>query len=170
MQKLAKKSPSGHHRTTCRAVSSQLRLVSTIGNMNISSTSPHNMTNFSPLTAEMCWRVCGTPAHFNGFRVFASLLQRRRSPKANQTLHDVWLSPGLVYYIYTFSGALVRRKIHFTSKSCVLLYWQRYCTALQPRASNIAAWYKEWNYGTFAERTTYIRLQRPSRWAPRTTL
>ena len=23
---------------------------------------------------------------------------------------------------------------------------------------NFAAWYKEWNYGTFAEGTTYIRL------------
>jgi len=44
------------------------------------------------------------------------------------------------YTIYTFSGALLtwhnfaRCKIHFTSKSCVLLYWQRYCTALQQRA------------------------------------
>jgi len=28
-----------------------------------------------------------------------------RSPQANQTLHDVWQSPGLVYYIYIF-GAL----------------------------------------------------------------
>ena len=26
-------------------------------------------------------------------------------------------------------------KIHFTAKSCVHLYWQRYCTALQQRAS-----------------------------------
>jgi len=26
-------------------------------------------------------------------------------------------------------------KIHFASKSCVLLYWQRYCTALQQRTS-----------------------------------
>ena len=28
-----------------------------------------------------------------------------------------------------------RCKIHFASKSCVLLYWQRYCTALKQRAS-----------------------------------
>jgi len=26
------------------------------------------------------------------------------------------------------------------------------------RQSNVAAWYKEWNYGTFAEGATYIRL------------
>ena len=34
-----------------------------------------------------------------------SLLQRRRSPEANQTSHDVWSSPGLVHYIYIFGGS-----------------------------------------------------------------
>jgi len=92
-----------------------------------------------PLTAEIGSGVWGTAANFNGFRVLPSLLQRRRSPKANQTLHDVWPSPGLVYYIYTFGGScpwqnFVRCKIHFTPKSCVLAYWQRYCTALKQRA------------------------------------
>ena len=53
-----------------------------------------------PLTAEICWRVWGTLGNFNGFRVMPSLLQRGRSPEANQTLHDVWLSPGLLHYIY----------------------------------------------------------------------
>ena len=43
-----------------------------------------------PLAAEIAWRVWGTPTIFNGFRVLASLLQRRRSTEANQTLHDVW--------------------------------------------------------------------------------
>ena len=56
------------------------------------------------------------------------------------TRMSVWPSPGLVHYIHIF-GALApwrnfaRCRIHFTSKSCVLLYWQRYCTALQQRAS-----------------------------------
>ena len=56
----------------CRAVSSQLRHVSTIGknvlSSDMSSTCPHNMVNFGLLTAEICWRVWGTPANFNGFR------------------------------------------------------------------------------------------------------
>jgi len=71
-------------------------------NSNISSRCAHNMVNFSPLTADICWRVCGTPANFNRFCVLASLLQRRHSPEANQTLHDLlhW------YTIYTFLGAL----------------------------------------------------------------
>jgi len=40
-----------------------------------------------------------------GFRVLASFLHRRRSTEVNQTLHDAWLSPGLVRYIYIL-GAL----------------------------------------------------------------
>jgi len=55
---------------------------------------PHNMANLGPLTAEIGWWVWGTPANFNGFRVLASLLHRRLSTEVNQTLHDVWPSPG----------------------------------------------------------------------------
>jgi len=62
-------------------------------NSNISSTCPHNMANFSAVAAEIGSVVWGTPANFNGFRVLASLLQRRRSPQPNQSLYDVWPSP-----------------------------------------------------------------------------
>jgi len=62
------------------------------------------MANFGPLAAEIGSAVWGTPVNFNGFRVLASLLQRRRSPEANQTLHDVWPSHGLVNYIYIFGA------------------------------------------------------------------
>ena len=51
------------------------------------------MVNFGPLTAEIGSVVWGSPANVNGFHVSASLLQRRRSSEANQTLHDVWPSP-----------------------------------------------------------------------------
>ena len=55
----------------CWAISSQLRHVSTIGknvsNGNISFICLCSMVNFGPLTAEICWRVWGTPANFNGF-------------------------------------------------------------------------------------------------------
>jgi len=94
----------------CRAVSSQLRHVSTIGkknllNSNISSTCPHNMANFGPLMAEIGSGVWVISVNFNGFHFLPLLLQRRRSPEANQTLHDVWPSPGLVQYIYLFGGS-----------------------------------------------------------------
>jgi len=32
------------------------------------------MVNIGPLAAEICWRVLGTPANFNGFRVLEALL------------------------------------------------------------------------------------------------
>ena len=63
------------------------------------------MANFGPLTAEIGLGVWGTPANFNGFRVLASLLHRRRSVEVNKTLQDVWPSPGLVHYIYIFGGS-----------------------------------------------------------------
>ena len=67
---------------------------------------PHNMVNFGPQAAEIGPVVWGTPANFNGFRILAALLQRHRSKEANKTLHGVWPSPGLLYAVYTFSGAL----------------------------------------------------------------
>ena len=107
-----KKSPKIRHLGTiaqfCRAISSQIRHISTIGkkllNSNITCRRPHNMVNFGPLTAEIGLPVWGTPANFNRFRFLDSLLQRRRSPEANQTSHDLWSSPGLVHYIYTLGA------------------------------------------------------------------
>ena len=64
------------------------------------------MANFGPLVAEIGSAVWGTPANFNGFHVLASLLQRHLSPEANQTWQDVWQSAGLLYTVYTLSGAL----------------------------------------------------------------
>ena len=74
-------------------------------NSNISSTCPYNMANFGPLGAVIGLRIWGTPANFNGFCVLASLLHRHCSPEANQSLHDVWPSLGLVHYIYIFGGS-----------------------------------------------------------------
>jgi len=54
------------------------------------------MVNFGSLEAEIGPVIWGTPANFNGFRVLAASLQRRHSTEANQTLHGVWPSPGLV--------------------------------------------------------------------------
>jgi len=77
-----KKLPKVRHLGTiaqlCRAISLQLRHISTIGknllNSGMSSTCPHNMVNFDLLTAEIHPVVWGTPANFNGFRVLAALL------------------------------------------------------------------------------------------------
>jgi len=74
----------------CRAISSQLRHVSTIGKKLVKHQyllhSPHNMVNFGPITAENCWRVWGIPANFNGFRVLAALLHGTPAVGVSQTL------------------------------------------------------------------------------------
>ena len=54
-------------------------------NSNISSTCADNMVNFGLLTAEICWRVWGTPANSNGFRVLAALLHGTLAVGVSQT-------------------------------------------------------------------------------------
>jgi len=100
--------PSAHHRTIVSGYISQQRHVSTIG-INLSVKQQYLLHKSSQcgergptVTAEIGSGVCGTRANFNGFHVLASLLSRRRSTEVNQTLHDVWLSRGLVHYIYIF--------------------------------------------------------------------
>ena len=65
------------------------RHVSTIGknllSSNMSSRCPHNM-GIGPLTAEICWRVWGTAANFNEFRVLAALLHGSQVVRVSQTL------------------------------------------------------------------------------------
>ena len=129
------------------------------------------MANFGLLTAEIDSVVWGTPANFNGCGVLASLLQRRHSPQVNQTLHDVWPSHGLLCYIYTSGGScslteFCQCKIHATSKSCVLLYWQRYYTALQQRASSkLCGVVQGMELRNFRRRRQLYSAGRPSRWA-----
>jgi len=52
----------------------------------MSSTCPHNMVNFGPLTAEIVSLVWGTPGNFNGFRVLAALLHGTLVVGVSQTL------------------------------------------------------------------------------------
>ena len=78
-QKVAKKSPSGHHRTTLSdyIFATKARIDNQKKNLlssSISSTCSHNMVNFGPLAAEIVSLVWGTPANFNGFRFLAALL------------------------------------------------------------------------------------------------
>jgi len=53
---------------------------------NICSTCPYNMVNFGPLTAEIGWRVWGTPSYFNRYRVLAALLHGSQVVSVSQTL------------------------------------------------------------------------------------
>jgi len=44
------------------------------------------MANFGPLVAEICWRVWGTTANFNGFQILAALLHGTLVVGVSQTL------------------------------------------------------------------------------------
>ena len=88
-KKIAKKFPFAPHSTTLSnylfATNACIDNRKQSLNSNI-STSPHNMENFGPLAAEICWRVWGTPANFNGFRVLAALLHGTLVVGVSQTL------------------------------------------------------------------------------------
>jgi len=126
------------------------------------------MANYGPLAAEIVSGVCGILANFNGFRVLPSLLQRRRSREANQTLHAVYNSSLLAGTLYTLSGALALDGIlcgaKFTLYPSLAFSYVAALGLLHVRHSNsrrqpnFATPYREWNYGTFAEVATYIRL------------
>ena len=55
-------------------------------NSNVSPRCRHNMMNIGPLAAEIRWRLGGTPANFNGFRVLAALLHGTLVVGVSQTL------------------------------------------------------------------------------------
>jgi len=89
----------GTNAQLCWSVTSRLRHVSTIQknllSSNTSSTCPHNMVNFGPLTAEIGSGVWGTPTNFNGFRVLAALLHATLVVIVSQTLR--WWTEGATY-------------------------------------------------------------------------
>jgi len=89
-KKVAKNRHLGIIAQLCRAISSQLRHVLTIGkyllSSNISSTCAHNMANFGLLAAEIVSLVWSTPDNFNGFRVLAALLRGTLVVGVSQTL------------------------------------------------------------------------------------
>ena len=88
-KKTRQKSPSGHHRTTLSGyifatkehIDSRKKLL----NCNTSSICSGNMVNFGPLAAEICWRVWGIPAKFNGFCFLAALLHSTLLVSVSQT-------------------------------------------------------------------------------------
>ena len=176
-QKLRQKSPSAHHRTTLSGyifatkacIDNRKKLL----NANTPFKCPHNMVNFGQLTAEIRWRVWATPVNFNGFRSclrYCSDVAYRRPTK----LCAMYMYGRLLswYTIYTLLGVVAPErnfascKIHFASKSCVLLYWQRYCTALKQWASvRLCGVVQGMELRNFRRVCHLCSAGRPSRWA-----
>ena len=96
----------------------------------------HMSSQYGELRPANGWDRFGSTGHPSKFQRVSrlALVTAATSLTGGQpNLHDVWPSPGLVYYVYIL-GALapwwnfVSCKSHFASKSCVLQYWQHYCT------------------------------------------
>jgi len=89
-KKVAKNCHLGTIAQLCRAISSQPRHVSTFGtgllSSSMASRCPLNMVNIGPLTSQICWRVWGTPANFNRFRILAALLHGSKVVGVSQTV------------------------------------------------------------------------------------
>ena len=90
-QKLAKNRHLGTIAQLRRAISSQLRHVSTIGrnllSNNISFTCTYNMVNFGPLAAEIVSLVWGTTGNLNGFREHARI---RKTVSGGSMIKQAW--------------------------------------------------------------------------------
>jgi len=168
-KKIANKSPSEHHRTTLSGYifAIEARIDNRKKNLlssNISSKCSHN-GELQPtiyIAAEIASLVWGIPVNFNGFRVLASLLQRRRSTAANQTFHNVWPLPRLVDYI-RFRRLLLRNGILQVQNSlCVLQVLRFPIGSVTARQSSSG---REPNFAALSTGRHLYSAGRPSRWA-----
>jgi len=167
-QKWRKKSPSAYYRTTLSGcifatkacIDNRKNLLSS----NISSRCLHNMANFGPVMNEIRWRF---RAHHQISTGFASLLHycsdvAHWRPTKLCTMFGRLLCWHAVYALSAAHAPwqnFAMCKIHFTSKSCVLVYWHRYCMALQQRAlAKLCGMVQGMELGNFCrEGVTYIR-------------
>jgi len=161
-QKWRKKSPSRHHCTTLSGYIFAVRHVATIGKKVVKHQYLLQMSSqYSKLRPTSGWDQLaglGHPSKFQWVSRLGFVIAARCSPEANQTLHDVWSSPGLVHYVYTFRGCcslmefcpmqniLYVQLLQFSYIGSVTAHHSS--SGNQP---NSAAWYREWNYWTFAE-------------------
>ena len=134
-------------------------------NSNIFSTCPYDMVNFGPLMAEIGSEIWGNPANFSGLCLgfFTAATSLTGSQPNFARCLAIWAST-LYIYIH-FRGLLPPDRIlphaKFTLRPSLAFAYIGSVTARHSssrRQPNFAAWYKEWNYGTFAEGATYIRL------------
>jgi len=175
-QKLRKKSPSAHHRTT---LSGYIFATKAHIDNQKKTVKQQYLLHMSSQYGEL-WHTNGseigsgdwsTPAIFNGFRILASLLQRHRSLEANQALHDVGRLLGW-YIIYIFGGSCPMREFCPVQNSLYVQVLRSpivaalYCTALQQRASaKLCGVVQGMELPNFRRGRHLYSAGRPSRWA-----
>jgi len=109
--KITKNSPSAHHRTTLSGSIFATKACTTIGkknllNSNISSTCPHNVVNFGPLTAEIDSRSClGHPSKVQRVSRLAVVRYCRTSLTGGQPNFARYLAVSWAGTLYIFAGS-----------------------------------------------------------------
>jgi len=139
----------------CLAISSQIRHVSTIGKKLAKQ-------QYGELRPASGWNRLVSLKHPSKFQRVSrdGFVTAPTSLNGGQPNFAQCLAVSCVRTLYIhFRGLLPPNGIlpgaKFTlcpCKSCVLLYWQRYCIAWHSSSGhqpNFATWYKEWNYGIF---------------------
>jgi len=124
------------------------------------------MANFGPVTAEIGSVVSGTTANLNVQQVshlaFVTVVSSLTGAQPN--FARCLTSPGLIHYVHIFQGSCPLMEFCLVQNSLYVQVIHSLILAVllhgMPAAgvSQVAAWYKEWNYGTFAEGATYIWL------------
>jgi len=145
-KKIAKNSPSGHQRTTLSGCVFAIEAYQHL--QELLNFKQQYLLHMSPQYGELRptngWdrlASLGHPTEFHpvsrlAFVTEATLLTGGQ-PNFSRCLSVSWAGK-----LYTLSGAFApwrnfaTCKIHFTFQSCVLLYWQHYCTTLQQRPSS----------------------------------
>jgi len=128
------------------------------------------MVNFVPLAAEIDCEF-GAPQQISTGLAFwlryCSDVAQRKSTK----LCTMFARRLNWYNIHKHLGTLASwrnfatRKIHFVSKFCVLLYWHRYCTALEQWVSaKLCGVVQGMELRNFRRRHHLYSAGRPSRW------
>jgi len=112
----------------------------------------HNMVNFGLLTAEICWRVWGTPAHFNGFCILAALLHGTLVVGVSQTLRR-----------WTDGATYIRQRGHHVGHwptfLVVIILAKGYCTLFSVcRLSLILSPYDWLSHPTYKSCVLLLRL------------
>ena len=161
----AEKSPSVHHRTTLPGSIFATKALLSIGRKLVKQQYLlHMSSQYDELRPINIWNrlaslVHGTPIYFNGFVtlgfVTAPTSLSRAQPNFAQCLAVSW--GGTLYIYIHFWGLLPHKGIlpgaKFTLRPSLAFSYIGSITAWHlssRRQPNLAAWYKEWNYGTFA--------------------
>jgi len=123
------------------------------------------MANFGSVTTEIHLEVLGTPANFNGFRVFgfdtAVTLLTGGHQNFERSLAVSWAA---TLYIHFGGSCPLMEFCQLQNSLCVQVLRSSVLPALMYRTTAVAvsqtvAWYKEWNYETFAKGTTVAYLR-----------